>query len=71
MLSASPVVANEHLYLVSNRGQVSVVKVGDRFEIAHQYDLEEPVYVTPAFDADTVYFRSEKHLWAFRTKPPG
>jgi len=64
--SASPVIADGNLYLVSGLGVISVVPVGDEFELAHQYALGEGVQVTPAIDADTIYFRGEKHLWAFR-----
>ena len=64
--SASPVVANGHLYLASEAGLVSVVKTGDKFEITHRHDLGESIKVTPSFDLSTLYLRSEKHLWAFR-----
>jgi len=64
--SASPVVANGHLYLASEEGLVSVVKTGDKFEIIHRHDLGESIHVTPALDLSTLYLRSEKHLWAFR-----
>ncbi|MGD8238937.1 MAG: PQQ-binding-like beta-propeller repeat protein [Armatimonadota bacterium] len=66
--SASPVVANGHLYLISSRGLVTVVRPGDQFEIAHQYDLQEPVSATPAFDGSTAYVRTATQLLAFRAK---
>jgi outer membrane protein assembly factor BamB len=64
--SASPVIANDYLYLLSNQGAVSVVKAGDRFELAHQWDLGERAFVTPAIDHDSLYLRTESHLQAFR-----
>jgi len=66
--SASPVIANGHLYLASEQGQISVAKTGDEFEIVHQHKFGEPIHVSPAFDANTVYIRGGKHLWAFRKK---
>lgn len=63
---ASPVATDTHLYIVSNRGVVSVVTLGDTFELAGQHDLGEPVLVTPALDADTIYLRGETHIHAFR-----
>ncbi len=66
--SASPVAANGHLYLASNRGQLSVIKAGDSFDLVHQYDLGEPVFVTPAIDKSTLYVRTETELWAFRAR---
>ena len=65
-LYSSPVIADGNLYLVSGLGVISVVPAGDEFELAHQYALGEGVQVTPAIDADTIYFRGEKYLWAFR-----
>jgi outer membrane protein assembly factor BamB len=66
--SASPVAANGHIYLLSDEGMVSVVKAGEQFELVASHDLGEPGSVTPAIDATTIYFRSERHLWAFRIK---
>ena len=66
--SASPIVADKHLYLVSERGQVSIVKPGETFSQIHEYDIGEPVFVTPAVDKSSIYFRSDKHLWAFRNQ---
>jgi len=67
--SASPVLAHDHLYLISNQGEVSVVKTGDAFQMVHQHDLGERAFVTPAMDANTIYVRTEKHLCAFRSGP--
>ncbi|MEE8452258.1 MAG: PQQ-binding-like beta-propeller repeat protein, partial [Thermoguttaceae bacterium] len=66
--SASPVVAGDHLYLISERGHVSVVKPGDTFQLVHEYDLGEPAFVTPAFDASTIYIRTKTMLWALRIR---
>ena len=66
--SASPVAAHGHLYLISNLGLLSVVKTGRKFNLIHSYDLKEPVLVTPAIDATTLYIRSEKNLVALRSK---
>ncbi|MCH2025448.1 MAG: hypothetical protein MK172_06865, partial [Verrucomicrobiales bacterium] len=63
--SASPIVANKHIYLVSDRGQVSIVKPGKTFSQVHKYDIGEPVFVNPAVDKTKIYFRSNAHLWAF------
>ena len=65
--SASPVAANDHIYLSSNRGVITIVKVNKEFKITHQHDLKDPVFVTPAIDKNTLYIRTEKALLAFRT----
>jgi outer membrane protein assembly factor BamB len=64
--SASPVIANGHVYLVSNKGVVTVVKAGAEFARAHQYDVCESVFVTPGIDGNSIYVRGEGNLWAFR-----
>jgi len=64
--SASPVIANGNLYLISETGQITIAKTGDTFEIVHQHKLGESIQVSPAFDASTLYIRGAKHLWAFR-----
>jgi|SRR5688572_14835464 len=64
--SASPIIANDYLYLLSNKGIVSVVNTGDQFRLAHQHDLGEPAFVTPAVDTNSLYIRTEFHLHAFR-----
>jgi len=64
--SASPVIANDHVYLVSNRGVLTVVKCGDEFKVTHQADLGVPVSATPAMDEDSLYLRTDDALLAFR-----
>jgi len=66
--SSSPVIARDHLYLISNQGIVTVVRTGDTFQVAHQQDLAEPVSATPALDAVTIYLRTESQLYAFRAR---
>ena len=65
---ASPVATSEQVYVVSDRGVVTVVPTGDRFRIAHRHDLKEPALVTPAIGTDTLYVRTDTHLWAFRSR---
>ncbi len=64
--SASPVIANDHLYLVSNRGTITAVKCGDEFTVTHQADLGVPVAATPAMDQNSLYLRADDALLAFR-----
>jgi len=64
--SASPVLADGHLILVSNQGVLTVVKCGDEFTITHQTDLPAPIAATPAMDRNTIYIRTDEALMAFR-----
>ncbi len=63
--SASPVIANGHVYLFSNRGVLTAVKCGDAFMVTHQVDLDVSVAATPAMDGDTLYVRTCDALLAF------
>jgi len=65
--SASPVIANDFIYLLSNKGVLSVVQTGDQFQVAHQHDLGEAAFVTPAIDHNSLYIRTESHLWKFQS----
>jgi len=65
--SASPIGANGHVYLSSNRGVITVVKHGRDFSNVHQYDLKDAIHATPAIDKKTLYIRTENTLQAFRS----
>ena len=69
--AASPVIANDHLYLVSSLGLVSIVRASDSLDLVHQFDLGEFSETTPAIDASTIYFRTGDHLIAYRNKRGG
>ena len=65
--SASPIATNDMLYLGSNLGVLTVVEALGEFRPAHQFDLDDPIFATPAMDEETLYVRGEKFLWAFRS----
>ena len=64
--SASPVIANDHVYIVSSKGVLTVVRSGDKFEIVHQADLKGSISATPAMDHDSLYMRTDDAMLAFR-----
>lgn len=66
--AASPVIANGHLYLVSSLGRGSVIRTGSTFELVHQFELGGASEATPAIDETTIYFRTDQHLIAFRSR---
>ncbi|MCH8192858.1 MAG: hypothetical protein IIA65_02435 [Planctomycetes bacterium] len=59
-------IANDHLYLFSKRGRVTVVKCGDEFTVARQADLEVSIAATAALGQDSIYLRSSDALLALR-----
>ena len=66
--SASPILANGHLYLTSSLGKVTVIKAGDSLQLVHQFELPGHVETTPAIDDTAIYFRTNDHLVAYREK---
>jgi outer membrane protein assembly factor BamB len=65
---ASPVAANGHIYFTSlPDGTVTVIKAGTSPPevVAQNEPLGERTSATPAIADDTLYFRTDKHLWAF------
>jgi outer membrane protein assembly factor BamB len=68
---ASPVAANGHIYFTClDGGAITVLKAGsDKAEaVAKNPKLGERVAATPAIADDTLYVRTEKHLFAFSEK---
>lgn len=68
---ASPVAANGHIYFTALAdGAVTVVKAGSaKPEVAAKNPpLGERVAATPALADNTLYLRTEKHLYAFAAK---
>jgi outer membrane protein assembly factor BamB len=68
--SASPIVANDHVYLFSNKGILTVVKCGDEFTVTHQADLGVSIAATAALDHNSLYLRTNDALLAFRCLSP-
>jgi outer membrane protein assembly factor BamB len=68
---SSPVAANGHIYFVSlEDGAVTVLKAGTAKPeiVARNPALDERVATTPAIADDTLYIRTEGHLYAFAEK---
>jgi outer membrane protein assembly factor BamB len=64
--AASPVAADGRIYVVSEPGVVSVLKAGDTFAVMSENDLAERTMATPAIAGNTLYVRTDRHLFAFR-----
>jgi outer membrane protein assembly factor BamB len=64
---ASPIAADNKLYLVSHEGKVTVLKAGAEAQIISTGELGEEVVATPSIAAGRVYFRTEGTLFCFGT----
>ncbi len=67
--SATPIAAANHLYLVSEKGLLQVVQLGEeKGKITGEIDLKEMILATPAISNDSLFLRSDKHLWKISSK---
>ncbi len=62
---ASPVAARDQIIVASVRGRVAVIEAADELKVLAVNRLEEKIYATPAIAGDTLYIRTEEHLYAF------
>ena len=62
---ASPVAADDKVFIVSRRGIVSVLGSGGGLDVMASNDLKELCYATPAIAEGRIYLRTEKTLYCF------
>ncbi|HEY7911818.1 MAG TPA: PQQ-binding-like beta-propeller repeat protein [Blastocatellia bacterium] len=62
--SASPVAADDKLYLASEDGDVYVVKAGPKYELLSINPMGEPLMATPAISGGLIILRGGRHLFA-------
>jgi outer membrane protein assembly factor BamB len=63
---ASAVTADGRVYVVSQRGVVSVLDAtGDKLNVLARNDLKAPVFASPAIVDGVIYLRTDKTLLAF------
>ncbi len=62
---ASPIAAGNRIYIASLTGTVLALKPGDKLEIVNRAELGEGIAATPAVVDNTLYVRTDGHLWAF------
>ena len=62
---SSPVLGDGKIYLLSDRGELSVVSAEPKWRQIGQADFEEDVYATPAIADGRLYIRTVGHLYCF------
>jgi outer membrane protein assembly factor BamB len=67
-VTASPVMAGDRMLMISEKGEVAVVKAGPKFEEPERVSLGDKVYSTPAVADGRVFIRGETHLFCFGKK---
>jgi len=63
---ASPVAAGGRIFVASRTGTVAVVQDGESLQVLARNPIGESIIATPAIGHETLFVRTEKHLWAFR-----
>lgn len=66
---ASPVAADGKLYMVSQHGQVAVIRAGADWEVLAVNELDEECFATPALSGDSLFIRTRTTLYRFRQAP--
>jgi outer membrane protein assembly factor BamB len=62
---ASPVAADDKVYLIGEAGAVSVLKAAGEWEVLAVNDLDDEVFATPAIADGKIYIRTRSALYCF------
>lgn len=62
---ASPVAADDKVFLVGQGGQVSVLKAAGEWEVTRVNELDDEVFATPAIAEGRIYIRTRSAMYAF------
>lgn len=65
---ATPIFASGRLYFFAQNGKTTVVKAGKQFNRLSDNPLEGTVVATPAVVEQTIFFRSDTHLYRIEKK---
>lgn len=62
---SSPVAGDGKIYVLDERGRLTVVQAGRDWRVLASSDFEEDVYATPALADGRIYLRTVGHLYCF------
>ncbi len=62
---SSPLLVDGKLFMASYNGRITILKEGSAFEILNQINLGEKIGASPVAMGNTLYVRTEGHLYAF------
>ena len=65
---ASPVAADNKVFLANVDGKVTVLKAGGKWEVLAVNDLGEEIHATPALSAGRIYLRTRSAVYSFGSK---
>jgi outer membrane protein assembly factor BamB len=61
--NASPIIAEEKVYLFSTEGKVFILSADDEFNLLHSFETGEQTFATPAFTDGKIVVRTEKSIY--------
>ena len=62
---ASPVAADDKVFVIGEAGVVSVLKAGGDWQVLKMNDLDDEIFATPAIADGRIYIRTRSALYAF------
>lgn len=62
---ASPIAADDRLFVTSTEGKITVLKAGGDWQILRVNDIGEPVHATPALSGGRIYVRTRGAVYCF------
>ena len=65
---ASPVAADDKVFLANVEGKITVLKAGAQWEVLGVNDLGEEVHATPALSGGRIYVRTRSAVYCFGVK---
>lgn len=65
---ASPVAADNKLFLASSEGKITVLKAGGAWDLLSVNDLADEIHATPALSEGRIYVRTRGSLYCFGTR---
>ena len=66
---ATPAIVGDHMYCLNFDGACQVIKLGDsKGEVVATNEFGDALQASPAISGDSLYVRSDKHLWKISEK---
>jgi len=62
---SSPIVADGKIYLINQKGEVTIVSAEPKWRVISTTELGEDVFATPAICDGRIYLRTSGHLYCF------
>ena len=66
--SASPVLADGHIYITNEDGVTSVITAGPAFQVVAENEFDDYTLSSPAISGGRMFFRTTKFLWAIGSR---